>query len=345
MSTSLGIIKKFVDTLVKSKKKGTEAANEAFKAVGAVSYSTFKNKFRNAQSGYSDQNFLEQVCGIRINNTDTGAITGSDAGYSSTVKTTESIVPETAAAKNLTAAEYNSFTKNGLTVNITYNEISEDDEDDEDYVGSNFGYSAQTYLEKQKLVVRALYNWWIPESLDLINQSLGVNFTDGRANINELNIKFVDDFDEDVDYALNLNFDYDLGYASNITLEINANLLYKITADDKNGTLPGNYIIGSANWYSENALNYLDRLILEAMTEITLKANVAYVENLPEPVRGGLYAIVGGYDDASKNYGFFINDDEDEDNTETVGYTYFRYLAKNYADGEPDAYDGGDTMP
>ena len=78
MSTSLGIIKKFVDTLVKTSKSGTEAADEAFKAVGAVNYSTFRNKIYTARQSYSSaQDFLEIVCGIRINNKDTGAITGS----------------------------------------------------------------------------------------------------------------------------------------------------------------------------------------------------------------------------------------------------------------------------
>ena len=41
-------------------------------------------------------------------------------------------------------------------------------------IASKFNYSSATYLAKQKLVTRALYNWWIPEALDLINQSLGV---------------------------------------------------------------------------------------------------------------------------------------------------------------------------
>ena len=96
MSTPVGIIKKFVATLTKTKKQGTDAVNEAFKAVGAVSYDTFKGKFSSAQSGLSTKDFLEQKCGIRVSNKDTGAITGSDAG-GSTTKTAESIVPEQVA--------------------------------------------------------------------------------------------------------------------------------------------------------------------------------------------------------------------------------------------------------
>ncbi|MBQ6005902.1 MAG: hypothetical protein IJT57_04765, partial [Selenomonadaceae bacterium] len=143
MSTPIEVLKKFVNVLVTTSKQGTEAADEAFKSVGAGTYSAFKSAFSAAQKGYSNQDFLEQVCGIRLNNKDTGAITGSDAGYSRTAKTAESIVPETAAAVELTDAQYNSFTKNGLTVNVTYNTTTSP--------GSNFNYDSETYLEKQKL--------------------------------------------------------------------------------------------------------------------------------------------------------------------------------------------------
>ena len=119
MSTPIGVIKKFVKTLVETKKTGTDAVDEALKAVGAVRYDVFKSKYNAAQSGLSNQDFCEQVCGIRINNKDTGAITGSDAG-GKTTKTAESIVPETAKAVSLTNAQYKSFTKNGLTVNVEY---------------------------------------------------------------------------------------------------------------------------------------------------------------------------------------------------------------------------------
>ena len=214
MSTSIGIIKKFVKTLMETKNQGTAAADDAFKAVGAVSYDVFNSKYRSARNSYSYQYFLEQVCGVRLNNTDTGAITGSDAGGKVT-KTAESIVPETAKAVNLTNAQYNSFTKNGLKVNVTYLE-----KDSDTAAGQNFNYSAKTYLDKQKLVTRALYNWWIPESLDLINESLGINFTDGRANTNEINIKFVSGGTGNYANAINLSFNYDMGLASGVTLTI-----------------------------------------------------------------------------------------------------------------------------
>ena len=338
MSTPIGIIRKFVKTLVETDKTATEAADEAFKAVGAGTYSAFKSAFNTARSNYSSyQDFLEQVCGIRLNNKDTGAITGSDAGFSKTQKTAESIMPETAAAKELTDAEYNSFTKNGLTVNVTYENIT----DGSDYRLSNFNYDTETYLAKQKLITRALYNWWIPEALDLINQSLGVNFTDGRSYGNEINIVFGDTSVND--RAIEVEYSYDMGLASEITMTIDADQLYNMTADDKNGTLPDTERIHIVNedgsgWYSENYVDYLDRLILEAMTDITLKSNIAYAYKLPKEILYGLCAIVGGYDDATDNYYYFTANDT----TEIAGYGKLRWLAKNYSDGTPDDDDVSD---
>ncbi len=329
MSTPVGVIKKFVKALVDTKKQGTAAADAAFKAVGAGNYTAFRSTFENAQRNLSKQDFCEQKCGIRVNNKDTGAITGSDAGGKIT-KTAESIVPETAAAKELTAAEYNSFTKNGLTVNIEY-------EDGDG--GKNFGYDEENYLAKQKLVVRALYNWWIPESLDLINESLGINFTDGRANVKTLNIEF--DSLRTSAQAIELDFDYDLGYASEMTLTINADLLYNMTKNDKNGTLPKRgYITGTA-YGDSNYFTNLDRLVLQAMAEVALKANVAYVDKLPRDISGGLCAIVGGYDDLS-DYSRAYSDSSSYYEftsghiTAPPGYAKLRYLTKQYSDGMPD---------
>ncbi len=331
MSTPVGVIKKFVKMLIETKSTGTAAVDEALKAVGAVNYAAFKSTFSDAQSGLSTQDFLEQKCGIRLHNDDTGAITGSDAG-GKTIKTAESIVPETAKAVSLTKAQYNSFTKNGLTVNITYASGNG---------GRDFGYDEETYLAKQKLVTRALYNWWIPESLDLINESLGINFTDGRANINTFNIKF--DSSIDSSYAMTLDFDYDLGYASNVTLKINPALLYNMTSSDKDGTLPGyKDIFGSSltgrldGWLNNHIIfKQLDRLFLNAMTEITLKANVPYIEKLPDEIARGLCEIVGGYDLDTENYNYYTGNNSGT-KYNYLGYTYMRYLAKNYSDGVPD---------
>lgn len=298
MSTPVGIIRKFTsviaNTLADPNKTGTQAVDAAMQSIigNQSSYSAFQSEFSSAKSSSSsNQYFLEQVCGVRLNNTDSGAITGSDAGGKVT-KTDQSVVPEAATAKELSAAEYNSFTKNGLKVNVSYLTKTDDQVKSGNYA-EQFNYSGETYLAKQKLVVRALYNWWIPEALDMINEVLGVNFTDGKANINELNIKFYEtNYSSHKNCAIENTFSYDMGLASSMTLYINANLLYNMTKDDKDGTLPVNGYIYSSDFYygyiSKSFTNYLDRLVLNAMAEIALKANIPYVTKLPEAIRTGL---------------------------------------------------------
>lgn len=79
-----------------------------------------------------------------------------------------------------------------------------------------------------------------------------------------------------------------------------------MTKNDKNGTLPQKSTINSKDIYfngndtyrrSVKFTNYLDRLILQSLTEISLKANIAYFTDLLLGI--GLCALVGGYDDSS----------------------------------------------
>ena len=72
--------------------------------------------------------------------------------------------------------------------------------------------------------MRALYNWRIPEALDLINESLGINFTDGRASINE--IKYIaSDF-----YGTNQQYDYFVEMVIKSNVSRSYNLPKKVTA-------------------------------------------------------------------------------------------------------------------
>ncbi len=340
MSTPIGVIKKFVNALTTTKKRGTAAVDVALKAVGAESYAALKSEIATAKSdaSYQDKDFLLQKCGINIDNEDTGAITGSDAG-GSTVKSSKYVVPENTTVYSssgsittvttiteLTREQYNSFVSDGLSVNVTYKEVSNK------VAGKNFNKDSATYLTKQRFVTSALYTWWIPQSLALINQSLGINFTDGRAKLNTLEIVFDNEGTDEP--AVEVDLEYKKGYASKATLTINSDLLYKMTAKNFDGTLPKESCVDSDIYDNEvNYTNYLDRLILTALTEVALAANIPYVDELPDAISGGLCVLTGGYDDAST---YPISFSEINDTTPLSGYTQLRYLAKNYADGIPD---------
>ncbi len=303
----------FVETLTTTSNTGETAVDDALKQFGISGYSALKNTFANAysSSGLSAQDFLEQVCGVRRNNDDTGAITGSDAG-GSTVKTEESIIPEGTIAYTLDEDDYDSFTVNGLTVHVTYG-------------GS--GYS-----ETERRVVEYLYNWWIPQSLDLINELLGINFTDGRASTNTLNVKFrYSDYSVTDPAALSVT--NDLGRASSATMTIDIYKLRSWDSSDQSGELSSGYLLSR-----HTDETYMDQCVLKQLAELALRANVSYFYDLPEGIQNGLKYIVGGLDYADySDYAFASNSywGSSGDLGVTTAYTLMRWFAKNYSDGYP----------
>ena len=346
MATQVDVIKSLVQSLISAGKSGTtgDAALTSFlNTYGLSNYAALKTKFVDALSGYSSaQTFLEQVCGIRVNNTDTGAITGSDAG-GSTTKTSDSIIPESTAAVELTEAEYSSFTKNGLTVNVTYNDSLYTDASYN--AGSKFNNDVDVYLAKQRLVVRALYNWWIPEAADLIKESLGIDLSAGNSNLSTINIKFSN---KSSDAALTVRTNSDMGLASTATLTINMYKLASITENDLNGSMSNDETTytydyssislpkGDGSGYNSTYYNgwtsRFDRLMLMGLTELALRANIPYYYNLPSEVQDGLRKLTNGFDDggviSSSSYSASANGVAASTQD---GYTLLRFLARNYA--------------
>ena len=137
--------------------------------------------YNEADSGSGWEDFLLEKCGINLDNLDTGAITGSDAGGSK-VKTAESIVPENIALntnfksdsfkidnKNLTVKLATGGGKNANPVEITFNDLS----------------------KQEQYLWQSLYSYWIQGGLDLISESYGSNFAfKSNSNLKTLYVIF-----------------------------------------------------------------------------------------------------------------------------------------------------------
>lgn len=167
--TQQDVIKKFVESLDKTSLRGTSAVDEAVRACSKfTSYSDLMNHFladrNNASSG---DDFLKRYCGINLDNADTGAITGADAG-GSVVKTAESIVPESGSGKSVYPPS-NSFSYKGLTVNVP---------------------DASRLNDVQKNIVAGLYTWWLKSSLDLIEKTYGISFEDNDTTLSIIDVDF-----------------------------------------------------------------------------------------------------------------------------------------------------------
>ena len=168
MATAQNVIKDFTRILDSTSSKGTAALDEAVKGVSKFSsWSELTQTMVNDCKAYNGDytGFLKDMCDIVLDNDDTGAISGSDAG-SGTVKTAESIVPETG---NITYPSSNEFTIQGLKVTVP--ELS-------------------TLNDSQKFIVGALYTWWINSSLNLINDSFGINFNESGTTVKEMDVTF-----------------------------------------------------------------------------------------------------------------------------------------------------------
>lgn len=173
MATQQDVIKKFMASLDKTTLSGTAALDEAIKACSNFGsmQEVIDKMISDCESVGNGKNFLLDYCGINLDNDDTGAITGFDAGGSA-VKNAEDIVPETGELIKFTG---NSFTVNGLTLQLE----------------DNFS----NLTDSQKFIWQGLYTWWAKGALDLIAESYGKNFgfdSNSSATFNTMYVYFSD---------------------------------------------------------------------------------------------------------------------------------------------------------
>ncbi len=110
------------------------------------------------------ERFLVEKCGIILDNNDTGALTGWDAG-GMTVKTDASIVPADGDADYPSST----FTRHRFT----------------------FTVPSRYFLNTQeRLVVQAFYSWWADSIIDLIEDSYELKFSSSDLNFNKAPISF-----------------------------------------------------------------------------------------------------------------------------------------------------------
>lgn len=168
MASALNVIKNFMDSLNNTSKTKTAALDEAVKSVSKFSsWSQLVNTMVEDCKSYNGNGtaFLQKMCGINLTNSDTGAITGSDAGGGST-KTPESVIQESGSWKYPSKT---SFKIQGLTVTVP---------------------KKSTLTSSQQYIVGALYTWWVKNSLKLINNSYGLSFKDSGATVRKIDVKF-----------------------------------------------------------------------------------------------------------------------------------------------------------
>lgn len=303
MASALSTIKKFMKVLDKTSKSGTSALNEAVKSVSNFSswselVSTMVKDCANFNGNGTA--FLKNMCGINLSNSDTGAITGSDAGGGST-KTATSIVPESGSWKYPSKT---SFKIQGLTVTVP---------------------KKSTLDSSEKYIVGGLYTWWINNSLSLIKNSFGLNFKTSGVTVKKIDVSF---YNADNGKFASVNCGSGRKTES---LQLKINMHYFEGIEKKNN--PNG--VGTSS-----TLTYLDRTIAHELTHAVMAANIDYFMNLPMSFREGSAELVHGIDDKRKDSIQTLAADSSKlrsalngrsINSYAAGYIALRYLAKQAA--------------
>ena len=304
--------------------------DEALKATNTTVFSGIQDavdKFLADQAAAGDADtFLRDYIGIDLNNKDTGAITGWDAGGSA-IKNAEDIVPESGSISTPTGS---SFTINGLT--ITYN--SED-------LSTN-----------EQMIVNGLYSWWMKSSLDLIYESYGLDFDNGSPAYDSMPLLFYSANDGTLAYV-QTTYDDDSRYASSADLVINTFYYPSLSADNFDGQ-------------SDETFLYLDRTLAHELTHAVQMAAVGrfsrvLTEGLADLTQGvddeQYDEVLGLAENSSLLSGVMadaLNDDivdselnkklnESTNYVYAAGYMFWRYLGKQIADNYSAGSDTGSS--
>ena len=212
--TQQEVIKAFMKSLDKTSKTGAAALDEAIRKCSPFkSFEELKAALiRDCKKAKSADDFLKTYCGIDYSTADNGAITGSDAG-GSTSKNDENLIPESGKLKTY---KKSSFKVNGLTVKLGDNKTD------------------SQLSTSEKFIWQGLYTWWIKGALDLIAESYGDNFSftnKSSATTKELYVQFVNLNDNWLAYSwstynnelvLSINMNYYGGYNKNSVDEANS---------------------------------------------------------------------------------------------------------------------------
>lgn len=367
-TTAIGVIQSFMASLDVTVQKGFAAVDEAVAACSNGLYSNLTslvNSFINDCLKHSGSSvaerkaFLQQYCGINLDNADTGAITGSDAGGKVT-KTAESIVKESVGINGFTY-NYNNFktvqavdlsgfvtgkstsystTKSfyGVTINgvtLYWNE-------------SNWGeLGINTNVIRQ--VVGGIINTWVKDGLNLIEESYGLTLNNPNSTLQRLSDGTVGlqlYFTNSTTNTAIASINSSRYYSGNITTKtfelMNVNLNYYMNGcGNENGAS------------SKSGAGYLDRTIAHELTHAVMAANINSHGSLPVFIKEGMSELTHGIDDQRVNSilnlvntaqsggleaflrkTFNLTSTSATNSTYTYagGYALLRYLAKQVAD-------------
>lgn len=309
--TQQDVIKNFMASLDKSTStNATTLMDNAVKTASNGKFATIQKAIdamvKDCQYSASGTEFLRNYCGIILDNDDTGAISGYDAGGK--LKTAKSVIPESGTKYSLDTSKYGGYY-------VWY-----DNKDS----GLNIRYTDVGNVTKDKQhIMDCAYSWWSSEAVKLINESYGYNFSDSNAKYKKVYLTF----SQSGDY---------LAYTGQYRdgLEINVNLEYfnSFKSNDYDGTSP-------------NGQGYLDRTFTHETVHAVMMSKLGNkFWNLPQFFTEGIAELIHGIDDKRTwNINQLATDADylktklsmtsgtGDSPTYAAGYMLLRYIAKQSA--------------
>ena len=267
--TPQDVIKKFMSALDKTNLKGIAAVSQAisasskFNSIGEV----IDNMVNDCAKVNDADTFLRDYCNIILDNADTGAITGWDAGTTIT-KTAESVVSEEGAIQSFSGS---AFTVNGLTIHIPS--------------GLN---------NVQQNIVNGLYTWWARNALDLIEQSYGhdYRFDNPNASVRDMELLFVNNNSAAL-ALVGSTYNVSNGRAVALNLSINMRYYNDLRADNVDGATDFNQ--------GNIRAGYLDRTLAHEFTHAVMAANIDHFNDLPAWLKEGTAEMTHGIADERRS--------------------------------------------
>ena len=177
-------------------------------------------------------------------------------------------------------------------------------------------------------IVKALNSEWMKTSLDMIQDAIGLSFTDNNAMVKEIEVEFENDPGSG---TLAYVTSSSLG-SKTVGLKLTVNMGYYEDMDikDTNGASPS---AGAA---------YLDRTIAHELTHAVMAAHTENWGNVPKFITEGMAEAIHGIDDARKpdlesirgriGAGLTAARGSKESDSYSVGYAFMRYMNKQFGD-------------
>ena len=334
------IIRRFMYSLDITTYSGAAALNEAIKYATGGYFTNIQAAINqmiiDRQDAGSANNFLKNYCGIDLDNNDTGAITGYDAGGSTYQKNSSGIVPESG---NVNSFTNNTFSTGGLTIRLARFDSNKNP--------TPISYTSLSN-NTQKYIWQALKTWWASGALDLISNSYGNNYgfnSNSSATVKEIYFGFVNENNG----ALATTYTWfntsgkNSGKATQLAMTVNMNYYGSLTVGNSDGKS------------NSNGVGYLDRTLAHEFTHAVMSANITNASDLPQFIKEGMSELTHGIDDErtstltnlAGNVNMLNNSVSIFDTGTGIndayagGYIFLRWLAKQGAEHYPSANSAG----